>query len=78
MKEKLIALLNLAPIAPATEVADEQVINAVTELQRIAAAASAAQKSEKEITDLISQSHGALNRDTAKEVLATRVAHTIK
>jgi len=78
MKEKLISLLNLAPVAPATEVTDEQVYNAVAGLHRKVADAETAQKAEKEITDLVTQSGGALDRRSAKEVLAERAAHTIK
>jgi hypothetical protein len=72
MKQKLIEMLDLKPAADQTEVTDEQVIFAVAHLQSQLLGHHNAAAYEKAITDLIVESCGALNRETAKEVLAQR------
>jgi hypothetical protein len=74
MKEKLIELLNLTPIAPATEVTDAQVVHAVQKLQSAAAAETDAKKADREIRALVAESGHALSYDQAKQVLADRKA----
>ena len=66
MKEELIKLLGL----PA-EATDADVIAAVKGLQRDAAK----DPEEAAIRKLIAESHGALSRDAAKQVLADRATH---
>jgi hypothetical protein len=78
MKETLITLLGLTPVAGATDVSDEQIIGAVTALKSQADAANAAAEIEKAISDLMAQSCGALSRAAAKQVLETRPAGIIK
>jgi hypothetical protein len=72
MREQLTSLLNLKPAGNQSEVSDEQIIAAVTELQCQAKARAGERAAEKEITDLIAESCGALSREDAKRVLASR------
>lgn len=69
MKEQLIEILGLAPVAPATEVTDSAVVSAVVELKRDAARIAEGSKLEKQISDKIVASGGALSREQALNVL---------
>jgi len=72
MKTKLVEQLGLKPAAGQTEVTEEQVVTAVAEIQSQLHGHHGAAAYEKAINDLIVQSCGALNRDTAREVLVQR------
>ena len=76
MREKLIEIFGLKPVEGQTAVSDEQIISAAAWHKTQTAAAEAQRREEKEITDLITKSCGALNRTTAKEVLASRKSHS--
>lgn len=69
MKEKLIELLGLK-----ADASDDAVVAAVAKLQSAAAMQSAKDAGEKEITSLIQKSGGALNRQSAIQVLNDRKA----
>ena len=69
MKDKLIELLGLK--ADAT---DEQIIGEVSTLKSIAASKANVEANEREITQVIQRSGGALNRQGAEMVLKNRKA----
>jgi len=72
MREKLTQLFGLSPMAGQTGVSDEQIIEAASKHKAKSDAAEAKRLEEKEITDLVTQSCGALTRKAAKEVLDSR------
>ena len=73
MREKLIKIFGLTPAEGQAAVSDEQIVAAASWHKTQSDAAEAKRREEKEITDLVTQSCGALSRATAKEVLASRV-----
>ena len=76
MRELLIQILGLSPADGAGAVTDDQIVVAVKALKSRVDAGIKLEKKEKEITDLINQSGGALTRESAKEVLAARAKQT--
>lgn len=73
MKEQLIEILGLDSKAE-----EKDIVKAVQALKAAADTRSAKDAGEKEITDLIQRSGGALNRDGAKMVLKDRRTHAAK
>ena len=67
LNEKLIIVLGL----PATA-SERDILDAITPMQLTLAAKRQQQSEEREISALVAESLGALTRDGAKEVLATR------
>ena len=72
MKQKLVEMLGLKPSPGQAEVSDEQVVLSVEDLQVQVHAQQRSDEYEKSINALINETFGALNRDTAKQVMADR------
>ena len=76
MKNELIKLLGLDLPANATDAdSDKAILAAVKTLCANAAAAAAALAEESVLTKMIADSHGALSRDAARQVLQNREAY---
>jgi hypothetical protein len=78
MRDKLVEIFGLKPVGGQTEVSDEQIITAATWHKAQADSAEAKRQEEREISDLVTKSCGALSRASAKEVLAARKNQTKK
>jgi hypothetical protein len=73
MNEELIKILELDAKA-----SEKDIVTAVKALKAKADAASTKAGAEKEISDLITKSGGALNRESASMVLRDRKSHAAK